>query len=244
MRPAILDADGWDLTDLYLDVWQEPGTEPRLLDREDLDHAVERGVLGRDEAREVEAEAAAVLQAAGAGRWPPNIVREYPLEDVAALRLRRDQPGTYFANLIVGRLIAFGIYALGAVSLTSLAFAAITNAFQADNPGLVVWLTVIGIELAVLFGLSMAGRLPATRRPRPEEVLTEKLLFTGALISGLALFLYPDSELWRNGLVGIYSALGVFLGVFAAARLRYDQRFPGLAAMGIVVCLAALLVLL
>lgn len=244
VRPPQLTADSWNLTDLYLDVWQAPGAEAILLDQGDLDQAVSEGAIGSDEAREVEAEAAAVLQAARAGRWPPKIVREYPIEDVPALRLRRDEPGTYFANLIVGRLIAFGIYALGAVSLTSLAFAAVTDAFQADSPGLVVWMTVIGIELVILFGLSLAGRLPATRRPRPEEVLTERILFIGALISGLALFLYPDSELWRNGLVGIYSALGVFLAVFAGARLRYEQRFPGLAVIGVVVCLAALLVLL
>lgn len=243
VRPPELREDSWHLTDLYLDVWQAPGDEARLLDKDDLDRAVEAGVLGRDEAREVEAEAAAVIQAARAGRWPPKIVREYPIEDVPALRLRRDEPGTYFANLIVGRLIAFGIYALGAISLTSLAFAAMTDVFQVDGPGLVVWMTVIGVELAILFVLSLAGRLPATRRPRPEEVLTEKILFTGALISGLALFLYPDSELWRNGLLGIYSALGVFLAVFAWARLRYEQRFPGLAATGVVVCLVALLIL-
>jgi predicted RNA-binding protein associated with RNAse of E/G family len=244
VRPPDLNAESWDLTDLYLDIWQAPGADACLLDQEDLDNAVAVGAIGKDEAREVEAEAAAVLQSARAGRWPPRIVREYPLEDVPSLRLRRDEPGTYFANLIVGRLIAFGIYALGAVSLTSLAFAAMTDAFQADDAGIVVWMAVIGIELVILFGLSLAGRLPATRRPRPEEVLTEKILFTGALISGLALFLYPDSELWRNGLAGIYSALGVFLAVFAAARFRYERRFPGLAAIGVGVCLAALLILL
>lgn len=244
LRPPEVGPETWDLTDLFLDVWQAPGEEARLLDEDELEQAVATGAIGGDEAREVRSEAEAVLRAARAGRWPPKIVREYPLEDVPALRLRRDHPGTYFANLIVGRLIAFGIYALGAVSLTSLAFAAMTDAFEPDHPGLTAWMIVIGIELLVLFGLSLAGRLPATRRPRPEEVLSERILFTGALISGLALFLYPDSELWRNGLIGIYSALGVFLGVFAVARFRYESRFPGLAATGVILCVAALLVLL
>ena len=233
----------WDLTDVYLDVWQAPGAPPVLLDERDLAEAVAGGVIGVDEAGEVEAEAEAVLRAARAGRWPPRLVREYPLEDVPALRLRRDEPGTYFANLIVGRLIAFGIYALGALSLTSLAFAALTNAFHGDRVGLAAWMSVVAVEFLVLFGLSLAGRLPATRRPKREEMLTEKILFIGALITGLAVFLNPDSEMWRRGLMGVYGALAVFLAVFAVARLRYERTFPTLAVTGVVFCLAALAVL-
>ncbi len=244
IRPPRIDAARWELTDLWLDVWQTPGGRARLLDADELEAAVAAGVIEPAEARGVEAEAAAVLRAAEAGRWPPRIVHEYPLADVPALRLRRDDPGTYYANLIVGRLIAFGIYALGAISLTSLAFAALTEAFHGNRPALVSWGSVIGIELLVLFGLSMAGRLPATRRPRPEEVLTERILFIGALVTGLAVFLYPDVELWRGGLMGIYGALGVFLGVFAAARLRWEERFPVLAVAGLVVCVVAFVVLI
>ncbi|MFW6090011.1 MAG: DUF402 domain-containing protein, partial [Gemmatimonadota bacterium] len=244
IRPPVVEGNRWEITDLWLDVWQSPGGRARLLDADELEAAVAAGAIDAAEARGVEAEAAAVLRAAEAGRWPPRIVGEYPLADVPALRLRRDEPGTYYANLIVGRLIAFGIYALGAISLTSLAFAALTEAFHGSRPALVSWGSVIGIELLVLFGLSMAGRLPATRRPRPEEVLTERILFIGALVTGLAVFLYPDVELWRGGLMGIYGALGVFLGVFAAARLRWEERFPVLAVAGLVVCAAALAVLL
>jgi len=244
IRPPRIEPERWELTDLWLDVWQPAGGATRLLDADELEEAVAAGTIAPAEARGVEAEAAAVLRAAEAGRWPPRIVHEYPLADVPALRLRRDDPGTYYANLIVGRLIAFGIYALGAISLTSLAFAALTEAFHGNRPALVAWASVIGIELLVLFGLSMAGRLPATRRPRPEEVLTERILFIGALVTGLAVLLYPDVELWRGGLMGIYGALGVFLGVFAAARLRWERRFPVLAAAGLVVCVAALAVLL
>jgi predicted RNA-binding protein associated with RNAse of E/G family len=243
IRPPRIESDRWQLTDLFLDVWQSPGGRARLLDADELEAAVAVGIVEPGEARGVEAEAAAVLRAAEAGRWPPRIVREYPLADVPALRLRRDDPGTYYANLIVGRLIAFGIYSLGAISLTSLAFAALTEAFHGNRTALISWGTVIGIELLVLFGMSMAGRLPATRRPRPEEVLTERILFIGALVTGLAVFLYPDVELWRGGLMGIYGALGVFLGVFAVARLRWEERFPVLAVAGLVVCVAAFVVL-
>lgn len=244
IRPPRLEPGRWHLTDLFLDVWQPADGEARLLDAEDLEAAVAAGAVAPAEARSVEDEAAAVLRSAAAGRWPPRIVREYPLADVPALRLRRDDPGTYYANLIVGRLIAFGIYALGAISLTSLAFAALTEAFHGNRPALISWGAVTGIELVVLFGLSLAGRLPATRRPRPEEVLTERILFLGALVTGLAVFLYPDVELWRGGLMGIYGALAVFLGVFAAARLRWEQRFPVLAVAGLVVCVLAFVVLL
>ncbi len=244
IRLPLIEGNRWDLTDLYLDVWQAPGEPAVLLDEQDLAEAVEAGTLEQDEARAVEAEADAVVRASRAGRWPPRLVREYPLEDVPALRLRRDEPGTYFANLIVSRLIAFGIYALGAVSVTSLAFASLTDAFHGDRAGLISWASVVAVEFLVLFGLSLAGRLPATRRPKREEILTEKILFVGALIAGLAVFLYPDSGLWRGGLMGIYGALAVFLAVFAAARLRYERKFPTLAVTGVVVCLAALAVLI
>ena len=244
IRPPRIEPDRWHLTDLYLDVWQPHGGEPRLLDADELAAALDQGALDAEEARAVEDEASAVLRSARAGRWPPRIVREYPLADVPALRLRRDDPGTYYANLIVGRLIAFGIYALGAISLTSLAFAAVTEAFHGSRAALVSWATVIAIELLVLLGLSMAGRLPATRRPQPQEVLTERILFLGALVTGLAVFLNPDTDLWRGALMGIYGALGVFLGVFAGARLRWEERFPVLAVAGLAVCVVALLVLL
>jgi predicted RNA-binding protein associated with RNAse of E/G family len=244
IRTPVIEPARWELTDLYLDVWQPRDGDARLLDADDLAAAVRAGHVSAEEADAVAAEADAVLRAAEIGRWPPRILREYPLADVPSMRLRRDEPGTYFANLIVGRLIAFGIYALGAISLTSLAFAALTDAFHGSRAGLVSWMTVIAVELVVLLGLSMAGRLPATRRPQPEEVLTEKILFIGALVTGLAVFLYPDVELWRDGLAGIYGALGVFLAVFAVSRLRWENRFPLLAVAGVVVCLVALLVLL
>jgi len=243
VRPPTLEPGRWHITDLYLDIWQPAGGPARLLDAPDLATAVEDGVITDDEARRVEDEAAAVLRSAEAGRWPPRIVREYPLADVPSLRLRREEPGTYSANLLVGRLIAFGIYGLGAISLTSLAFAALTEAFHGNRAALASWGAVVGIELVVLFGLSIAGRLPATKRPRPEEVLTERILFLGAVIMGLAVFLFHGVATWRGALLGIYGALGLFLAVFAGARLRWEARFPLLAVAGLVVCLVAFFIL-
>jgi len=243
VRPPRLEPGRWHITDLYLDIWQPAHDPPRLLDADDLARAVEQGVIEADEARRVEDEAAAVMRSAEAGRWPPRIVREYPLADVPSLRLRREEPGTYYANLLVGRLIAFGIYSLGAISLTSLAFAALTDAFHGSRAALISWASVVAIELLVLFGLSIAGRLPATRRPRPEEVLTERILFLGALIMGLVVFAYHDVATWRGGLMGIYGALGVFLAVFAGARLRWESRFPLMAVAGLLVCVVAFIIL-
>ncbi len=244
IRPPRIEPGRWHITDLFLDVWQPVGGDARLLDDDELEAAVAAGTIDAAEARSAENEAAAVMRAAEVGRWPPRIVKEYPLADVPALRLRRDRPGTYYANLVVGRLIAFGIYTLGAISLTSLAFAALTEAFHGNRPALVSFGVVTAIEMVVLLGLSLAGRLPATRRPRPEEILTERMLFLGALVTGLAVLLNPDEQLWRGALMGIYGALGVFLGVFAVARLRWDERFPVLAVAGLIVCVAAFVVLL
>ena len=184
----------WELTDLFLDVWQPPDGPARLLDEEDLAAALEAGAISREEARQIEAEAAAVLRSARAGRWPPTIVHRYPLEAVGSLRLRRDEPAKYAANLVINRLIGFGMYLFGAISLTSLLFAAFTDAFSGPGTALTVWKTVIGVEAVVLFLFAMVGRLPATQRPRPEESLDEKILFIGSVVTALALSLIHISE--------------------------------------------------
>jgi predicted RNA-binding protein associated with RNAse of E/G family len=244
LRPPEISEGRWELTDLFLDVWQPAGGEAKLLDREDLASALDAGHISLEEARRVEAEAEAVLRAARAGRWPPTIVRRHPLESVGSLRLHRDDPARYAANLVINRLIGFGMYLFGAISLTSLLFAAFTDAFGAQGPALMAWKVTIGIEAVLLFLFAIAGRLPATRRPRPEESLDERILFIGSLVTGLAVFVHPDSRLWRSALIAIYGILALFLGIFVIARLRYEHRFPWLAAVGIGVCGLALGVLL
>ncbi len=237
----------WHLTDLFLDVWQAPGQPPRLLDEDELAEAAKNGWVGSEDVARTRAEAAAVLRAARADHWPPGVVLRNPLDAVPSLRFRRDAPGTFFANLVIGRLIAFGIYSLGAISLTSVLFAAFTNALQ---PGVgltgsrIAWLGLIAVELVLLLGFALAGKLPATRRTRPEEALTEKLLFLGTLVSGAAVMLYPDGRLWQGALTGLYVTLAVFLSIFAVSRALFDRRFPYLAVMGLAVCAVALLVLL
>lgn len=246
VRPPRPETTVWHLTDLFLDVWQPPEGPPHLLDEDEMEAAEAKGWIGVDDVERTRAEAAAVLRAARNDRWPPGVVRRNPLSAVSSLRFRRDAPGTFFANLVTGRLIAFGIYALGAISLTSVIFAGLTDALQPGG-GLsvarIAWFTLIGIELVVLLGLALAGRLPATRRPRPEEALTERLLFIGTVVSGAAVLLYPDNRLWKAALTGLYVTLAVFLTIFAISRVRFDRRFPGLAVTGLVVCVAAILLL-
>lgn len=245
IREPRLDSREWQLTDLYLDVWQPHRGAPRILDEEELEQAVRAGFLSAEEAYRVRADAAAVLRAAIVGRWPPSTVVRHPLDAVNTLRFRRDEPGMFFANRIVGRLIAFGIYALGAVSVISVGFAALTEAFlPGPSSARTAWIAAIAAAGTVLLVLALAGRLPATRRPRVEEALTERILFIGTLVAGAAVLLYPDGRLWRGALAGLYGALALFLAIFAVSRARYDRRFPVLAATGLVVCAVALWVLL
>lgn len=244
LRPPGIRDGTWELTDLYLDVWQPPDGPARVLDREDLATALAAGAISSEESRRVEAEAEHVLRASRAGRWPPRIVRRMPLDAVGSLRLRRDAPGTWFANLWIGRLIAFGMYLFGAASLTSLLFAALTDAFGGGETALSAWYAAIGLEAVVLLALSLAGKLPATHWPRPEESLNERILFFGSVTAGLAVLVHPDEGLWRSALVAIYGILAGFLAIFAVARHRWDRRFPRLALAGVLVCLFALAVLL
>jgi predicted RNA-binding protein associated with RNAse of E/G family len=73
-------ADVWRTTDLFLDVFVTPDGDVYLLDRDELDEAVEAGWLDGAAARDAEAEAHRIVDAAGSGRWPPAIVGAWPLE--------------------------------------------------------------------------------------------------------------------------------------------------------------------
>ncbi|MFQ5890240.1 MAG: DUF402 domain-containing protein [Gemmatimonadota bacterium] len=244
VRPPEIAALSWRIVDLFVDVWQDPSGDARLLDLAELDRARERGWIEPETAERAVAVARRVTESASAGRWPPRRVRRWGLDAVPSLRFQRDAPGIYFANLVSGRIIAFGIYTLGAVSLTSLAFAAFTDAFAGGRSGQAVWLVTIALEAAVLLPFALSGRLPATRIPRPREALSERTLFIGTLVMGVAVLLLHDSSLWRGGLLGVYSTLTLFLLVFAACRAAFDRSTPVLALAGLVVCAVALLVLL
>lgn len=234
----------WIVEDLFLDLWQPAGGGVRTLDRDELAGAVGSGAIDRPEAERTERLAAELAERSRDAAWPPAEVRRWPLERVEELRLRRNEPGLYWANLVTNRVIAFGIYFLGAAALTTLGFAAFTDGLRASASARTAWFVCLGVEAAGLAAASLAGRLPAARRLRREEVMTEATLFMGAAVTGVAVLLVQDSSLWRSLLAAIYGTLGFFLGVFGVSRVIHDRRPPVLALAGLVVCVAALLVLL
>lgn len=232
----------WRITDLFLDIWIPAGRPPRALDEDEWREAVEEGWIDRGEAARAEVERDRIIEAIDTGTFPPAPVPDRPLESVPLLRLRRDAPGTYRAALLSGRIIGYGLYLLGAVSLTSVAFAAFTDALQRGGPT-GWWLWTVAAEAALLLPAALAGRLPGTRWPRPAPT-DERTFFIGTVAAALAVLLLQESDTWRVLLTGLYATLGFFLLLFAACRAWYDRVFPLVAVAGLAVAAAALLILL
>ncbi|MFQ5690751.1 MAG: DUF402 domain-containing protein [Gemmatimonadota bacterium] len=243
VRPPRLSGSTWRITDLFLDIWIEPGSAPRVLDREELAEARERGWIPPEDCELAERECGRILARIREGEWPPAPVRRWPLDTVQALRLRRDTPGIYWAALVSGRLIAFGLYLLGAVSLTSIAFAALTDAFVASGASERAFLSTVTGEALLLLPLTLAGRLPATRWPRP-ALTDERTLFIGTLATSFAVLVIHGSERWSALLAAVYGTLAVFCAIFAASRAYFDRTLPLFAVAGLVVSGVALAVLL
>jgi len=244
VRPPELENGRWHITDLFLDVWSPVGGDTRVLDRREFEEARREGWIGADEAERAEAACREILERSRAGEWPPPPVGRWPLEAVPVLRLRHDEPGTYYANLVSTRIIAYGIYCLGLVAVTSVGFAAFTDVFSGGEAARTAWVVTMGAEAAVVFPFAMAGKLPAARRVRTREVLTENTLFLAAAVSAAAILAVHDSSLWRSLLSSVYATLALFLGIFAACRAWFDRALPRLALAGLVVCLVALVFLL
>jgi predicted RNA-binding protein associated with RNAse of E/G family len=72
----------WETTDLYLDVWREPGGVVQLLDEAELDHAESASWLQPELAQRARRQAADLMAAARTGGWPPAIVYAWPLRRV------------------------------------------------------------------------------------------------------------------------------------------------------------------
>jgi hypothetical protein len=250
VRPPELGSGRWRITDQFLDVWQAPKGRALVLDQAEFEAALEAGVLSEEDGAAARRALSFVLDRIRARKWPPRVVRSWPLRAVPGLRLRRLAPGSYFANLISGRIIAFGLYMFAAFSITSFAFAALPS-----SPGgatRTLWLGAILLEALILLPLALTGRLPATRwawllggrvpgdkvasaSVGPVAVPDERTLFIGTLVMGLAVLIVQDRGMWRAPLVAIYVALAVFLAVFAVCRLLFDRDFPLMATAGLVV---------
>jgi len=244
VRPPELGDGRWRITDLFLDLWSPAGAETRVLDRGEFEEARREGWIGDDEAERAEAACEEILERSRAGGWPPPPVGRWPLEAVPALRLRRDEPGTYYANLVSSRIIAYGIYCLGLVAVTAAGFAALTDVFSGGEAARTAWLVTMGAEAAVLLPFALAGKLPAARRVRAREVLNENTLLLAAAVSAAAVLAVHDSSLWRSLLSSVYATLALFLGIFGACRAWFDRTVPRLALAGLAVCLVALVFLL
>lgn len=246
IRPPRLQSSPWVIEDLYLDVWLPEGGDGVLLDEDELDAAVARAELSTAEADEVRRIGARLLARSrrpGRPRWLPRSVGRRPAESVPALRLRRDAPGTFHAARISGRIIAFGLYLMAAVSATSAGFAAFTDAFLVAGPAQDAWrLTVLG-EALLLAPLALGGWLPATRWPQP-PLTDERSLFIATLASGLAVLALSERTAWAGALLPVYATLGLFSLVFAVCRWRFDRKVPVFALAGVAMTLVALAILI
>jgi hypothetical protein len=241
--PDLSGSEAWHITDLFLDVWQPRGQEPEILDEEEFEEAREKNWIEPHEAARARSGALVILGRIRSRRWPPRVVRRWPLDAVPSLRFRRDEPGRYFANLVSTRVIAYGLYLLGAVSLTSVLFAAATDALITRGSSQTVWLVTLGIEAVLLLPFALAGRLPATEHARPSEAMNERTLLAAAAATGIAVLLLNRSEIWRELLVAVYASLAFFLTVFAVCRAWFDRTFPLAGIAGLLLCLIALVVL-
>jgi predicted RNA-binding protein associated with RNAse of E/G family len=79
LTPPVMLPDGWETTDLCLDVWSGADGEVVLLDESDLEEALLRGWVDESTAAIARAVAGGILEAARAGVWPPAHVRRWSL---------------------------------------------------------------------------------------------------------------------------------------------------------------------
>ena len=245
VRPPDLAFPGvWQITDAFLDLWQPRRGPARLLDESELEEAESEGWIDHHDAQEARAEARRVRHRIRERDWPPRFVRRWPLDSVPSLRLRRDEPGRYFANLVSTRVIAYGLYMMGIVSVTSVGFAAFTDALTAHGSAQQIWLATLAAEAALLLPFALAGRLPATAYARPAEAMHERTLLAAAAATGIAVLLLNRSELWRDLLVAVYGSLAFFLATFGISRAWFDRTLPIAAMTGLALCAVALVVLL
>jgi predicted RNA-binding protein associated with RNAse of E/G family len=80
LTPVEFDGDTWATTDLFLDVFVSPAGEVSVLDHGELDEAERRGWVDTTLAVRARAEADRLVRAARDGGWPPEVVRDWPLE--------------------------------------------------------------------------------------------------------------------------------------------------------------------
>jgi predicted RNA-binding protein associated with RNAse of E/G family len=85
LTPVRMRGDVWSTTDLCLDVWLGEDGVPRLLDEDELREAERRGWTDMATAARARSEAAALMESARAGAWPPAHVHEWTLARASAI---------------------------------------------------------------------------------------------------------------------------------------------------------------
>ncbi|HYH82307.1 MAG TPA: DUF402 domain-containing protein [Longimicrobium sp.] len=79
LTPVVMDDARWETTDLCLDVWLGADGDARVLDEDELAAAEAAGWVGAGTAARARREAAALLEGARRGEWPPREVHEWTL---------------------------------------------------------------------------------------------------------------------------------------------------------------------
>lgn len=80
LTPPRIEGPDWYTTDLWLDVWLQPGRNPVLLDEDEFEGGVSAGHIDSTMAMRAREEATRILDLAAGGRWPPPIVETWTLE--------------------------------------------------------------------------------------------------------------------------------------------------------------------
>ena len=94
LTPVEMDGGRWDTTDLCLDLWAGADGTLVVLDEDELRHAEAEGWASPELASRARDEAAALLVAARAGRWPGPEVHAWTLERAREAVSRGARPAT------------------------------------------------------------------------------------------------------------------------------------------------------
>jgi len=84
LTPVEMEGDRWRTTDLCLDVWMDAEGGVELLDEDELAEAERHGWATAETAARARGEAAALVERARDGRWPPARLHEWTLERARA----------------------------------------------------------------------------------------------------------------------------------------------------------------
>jgi hypothetical protein len=92
LTPPLLGRDHtWHTTDLFLDIWIDPGGRLEILDEDQLEEALGRGWVSSETARRAWEEVRWIESRFKVGKWPPPVVREWTLTRArAALESTRE----------------------------------------------------------------------------------------------------------------------------------------------------------